>query len=945
MEFTVCPLHVSLSRYCAQTLLSHHADSLPDLTSVTLLAPNQLARRAQRAALLESAQAQGQQALLLPQMSTLRDWVLEHDPTDQIENRLCERLDLVDALKQFHTLRSLSEANPWSVASELLHFFEQLRLNNGTLPEDPKDWSEQLQQAYGITQTLPTHFSTEAQLVYQLWKIWDADSGEFISAARHYQQALQELSALPNTRALYVCGYDQLAEMEVRSLERLSGEIPVHILARTQHRIPQVGKFTEVDQPVASAYAALLRDAFAIDVGGPHLKARAESFSDCQPQSPLEGRLCTYVAPQAESHARGVEIQIRRWLQEDRSIPIGLVTEDRKLARRIRALLERASIEIADYSGWTLSTTSAATIIKRWIDCMNENFQYAVFLEVLKSPFLSLSEQDNYSEVMAEFEHVIHRFQIHAGLGRYREAFEGSGVSLAHKDEILRLLQTFRDATKPLNRLPNEPTGNEFLAALLQSLESLGCLALLADDEAGEKILDVLERTHLQLQAHELRLPRARWHGLLQRLLEQETFIPKTHQKYVTLINLEQAHLSDYRRLIVAGMDARHYPGKSNISFLFNDAVRHELGLPSDAEERQLYLQRFLALVASSDQVLLTYQKSELGRPCLPSIWFTQIETFHRLAYPDTSLINRELAALSLAPEAEVRPYPLPELRRKSISTCPRPSIPFDLLPRKVSANAHQNLIDCPYQFYVKHILRLRETRLLSEKMDHLDFGIFVHNCLQAFHTDVLDLPGPWQGPIGGHESEAITLLEEIGQALRPRFELHLSVRIYMERWSNLTKHYIYRQSRIEEDRTVTGSEETYSRDLSDDLTLHGRLDRLDRKADGKYVVVDYKTGMKPSSHKEKIQSGEALQLSSYALMLDEVEAIEYWWLGGRVIKESTLSGESLNKLCEAVRDRLLRLYEDLRTKAGMPANGDRDTCDHCQARGVCRKGMWEDRA
>jgi len=50
------------------------------------------------------------------------------------------------------------------------------------------------------------------------------------------------------------------------------------------------------------------------------------------------------------------------------------------------------------------------------------------------------------------------------------------------------------------------------------------------------------------------------------------------------------------------------------------------------------------------------------------------------------------------------------------------------------------------------------------------------------------------------------------------------------------------------------------------DITLTGRVDRMDRAADGRIVVTDYKTG-KPRSQED---ADESLQLSIYALAVKE---------------------------------------------------------------------------
>ena len=43
------------------------------------------------------------------------------------------------------------------------------------------------------------------------------------------------------------------------------------------------------------------------------------------------------------------------------------MTTDRKLVRRLRAVLEHANIAVNDAAGWALATTSAAVVIEWWL--------------------------------------------------------------------------------------------------------------------------------------------------------------------------------------------------------------------------------------------------------------------------------------------------------------------------------------------------------------------------------------------------------------------------------------------------------------------------------------------------------------------------------------------------------------------------------------------------
>lgn len=927
MRRIACPLHMPLGGYCAKTILEHHVAALPDLTRLAILVPNVTSGRALRSALLAHA-GSDHQGLLLPPILTFPAWAQQHSRFDGTENHLSELLDLVAALQKSEAMRSLEQADSWSLAREMMELFDQLWLNEISLPSGQEELSSRLQDSYHIADEPPEQLGDEARIIHLLWTAWNKGSGNFLSSGKHYREALRHLTPSPETQAIYVCGHDRLAATEIETLERLNREIPVSILTRPKSLI-SLDAEPPAESTSSSPYATVLQDAFAQEESTMVERVRACS-ADC-PEDPLKGRLASFVAEQAEPHARGIDIQIRRWLREGYR-NIGLVTEDRKLARRVRALLERAGIQIQDYAGWALSTTSAASTIERWLECLNEDFHYLALLDILKSPFVHLKGGAGEPDRIGDFEQLLHRRNIHNGLENYRRVADGA-------PDWLDVLDQIEQAARPLQAL-REPTGGEYMRALLESLDLLGCRPCLASDEVGKQVLSELDRMCFQLSQSETRLPKSQWNALLRWTLEQKKFRHRSSQDLVFLINLNHAHLARFDCLIVAGMDSRHYPGTDSSFLVFNDSVRGDLGLPTRTELKKLDLQRFLSLILSSEQVLLTYQKTDQDEPLLPSIWWTQIDVFHRLAYK-ASLKEPSLSVLSLHPDAWVRPPGL-RIRETAPEIMPHPPASPDLLPSNISASGHQALVDCPYRFYVRDMLRIRETDTVREEMDNLEFGNYVHQCLNAFHSGLPGAPGPWRGRIGGREAAALRLLQEIGVCVMDRLTPSPSNMVFLERWRSIARRYVDLQQSYEKHQVILESEMEAEHRVDEGLVLCGRIDRMDGDQDGNRIVIDYKTGSKRISTDE-VQSGEQVQLTSYALMTEPIGRAEYWWLSQdpqKGIPLTSVEGGFLEPLGRKVHNRLREMFQDLRAGHEMPAHGDEATCAFCYAQGVCRKDV-----
>ena len=129
------------------------------------------------------------------------------------------------------------------------------------------------------------------------------------------------------------------------------------------------------------------------------------------------------------------------------------------------------------------------------------------------------------------------------------------------------------------------------------------------------------------------------------------------------------------------------------------------------------------------------------------------------------------------------------------------------------------------------------------------------------------------------------------------------------------------------------------------DLTLVGKIDRMDRQADGQRLLIDYKTEPRTTTAGRIKQGLEDTQLAFYAaLTLDDTLAAAYVNLGE---KEATRTYEQLDIV--ALRDALIEgiLLDMERIAQGhrLPALGEGQGCNYCAARGLCRKDFWSDMA
>lgn len=946
MKAYAYPPHRSLSRECAQHILTQYEDHLPDLTGLTILVPTSAARAPLRQALQELAAGRGISGLLLPDAENLRSWVLGQAREPLRETALSELLDFASLLSSSadssgepgSLLNIANPAEPWAVANELLGLFELLSLNDTVLPEEQGALRDQLQEKYGIRGRAPEQLDLEAGIVFQLWNAWNSGSS---GTLEHYRNALRTVQVPENLQGLYVCGYEDLSRLEMESLRRVADQVPVWVFTRTYHLLSELSpEIVEEGSPPDRAQA--LHGVFDLH-GGQHLRARAEECAQEHPDDSFSDWLRIFCAEHSELHVHGIDIQIRQWLREGHR-DIGLITEDRKVARRVRALLERAGIGIRDYSGWALSTTSAATAIDRWLTCLREGFPHQAFLDLLKSPFVRPCPDINQSRVVGYLERILREKSY------FQQTLQQSRTYLQSQPEpdetarsCLEILDAVAQATDIWKSLPEPLSGKQYFDALHESLDILGCTHELRKDEAGLKILSTLRETVFAIRHNQTKLSIQQWHALLYRALEQHNYAPEVSSDSVTLVSLNHAHLCEFKHLIVAGMDIRHYPRPPAISFLFNDNVREKLGLSTTAHHQKLELQRFQTLVLAADQVLFTRQTYDEGEPQIESPWLGQIRLFQDLAY-GSSLQDGKLDQLARHPDTWVAPESAGSAEEPDWQM-PSPSIPVEMVPERISARGHQTLIDCPYQFFSRYVLHLREQEPIDEGLTHLDFGNFVHKCLAAFYFKQPPLPGPWDRPLPSSDHDkARVLLLEIGEALlRTESRYAPFAEEIRPQWRFAIEKFLEQEPAAGYE-AVQEIEQQKEKQISDRLCLYGIIDRIDRGPDNQYILTDYKTGSLGVQFK-RMPLGEEVQLISYALIVDSSEQVIYRSLKKTPKDIVSLGGDELKDLVQQVRDRLLRMHQAIRGGSLLPAHGDKDSCKRCSMEGICRRQMWQDSA
>ena len=984
------PVRHNLLQYTAEFILqglASQTDSItaPDFSNLFVFLPHAAVASQFNKALSDTLD-ENTQAIIPPWSGTLKDWLTQFSPGSIIDNQSSDdqtsdnqssdyqiinehsrQLLFIEALQDHPDL--FKEENQWQVTQALLKLFDELNLNQQNLFESETQWQQQLEQAYGIelkntasAEVSFEHLQFESKLVYTLWHAWKTqlEESKYYDETADFISRLSHAPTVINKQQYFIC----LCLSSYSKSERCFIE---HLISNEQCHIIEYEKTLSANN-TDNKYAL---SAFISETFNPSaipIKQRAQDYASQFPHAftdkpPFQ----TFLASDEEQQIRAIDFFVRQQLLAGKN-NIAVISEDRKLSRRLRALLERADVQLQDKAGWSLATTQAATIVERWLECIEEDFSAYPLLDCLKSPYLNITNkiEQNSGQSDIDFKQDIYRFEhdlifhenISSNISRYKTQLKKRLQRLSHwpQDSYKTLTATLNfieDNASELSLLYKKNKKvrlSTFLQALLSSLQQMGVLENFQHDDAGLTLLKTFDslKHSLHYADPELNWQDCRvWLGMA---LDAQNFTPTTNSSSVQLMTLSQASHLYFDCVIITSVQSQHYPGSADNNPFFNQAVRASLQLSTWEEQREQRHELFNRTLLAAPEVLLTACNEENGEAKPISPWLELLISFYQLAFTPTQkeavlntgiLENQTLHEL-VNSQAEVFNSDEKQLPKKSQQATS--SIPDELIPEKVSASSYQRMVNCPYQYFSADALRLKPLEELSDELRKSDYGERIHFILQIFHHGHDKFGAAFKPAVDeNNKTQAVEYLSELSEKVFLKdLENNVLHRSWLYRWKKHIPAYIEWQIQQQLDWNIYQSEESLEQQLTG-LTLYGRVDRIDCNRDNNtHAIIDYKTGK--TARQEDVDSGENVQLSTYALLDKDASEVSYLSVDSsdqKVTSKACLSAEALNTNRELNKQRLTELFEQIKNKQQLPAWGDDSACRFCHFSGLCRKQEW----
>jgi ATP-dependent helicase/nuclease subunit B len=515
-----------------------------------------------------------------------------------------------------------------------------------------------------------------------------------------------------------------------------------------------------------------------------------------------------------------------------------LVTPDRMLASRVAALLARWDIEADDSAGRPLSRWPAGTLLLAIAAAAAEGFAPVALLALLKHPLVG-------GEGERRREWLNHVRDLDLALRGPRPAPGADGLDrhFADKDQqpgtrgCLAAWAKFRPLTSDLEQRFRAPLPLSGLAAVLRE-----AAAAFAGDRAwsgpdGRMAAELIAELQAASDAAGLQLGADEWVPVLRQMLDSRPVRPSYggHPR-VFIWGLLEARLQKADFLVLGGLNEGTWPALAAPDPWLAPKIRAELGLPG-LEYRVGLAAHDFATALGAPRVLLTRARRDAKSPTVASRFWLRLEAM-------TGGIARDhrLERLTHAIDNAGEPRPVDR---------PSPSPPVEQRPRRISVTSVDRLKADPFAFYAQAILGLRKLDPVDADHSAAWKGTAVHDLLdQWFKQDRCD-PATLV-------ARARTLLGE--ETIHPMLRALWAPR--------LMEAIDWIAAEVGKDRaggrTPVLAEEPGEAEIAG-ITLYGRVDRIDRLADGSLGIVDYKTGQAPA--KKAVREGYALQLGLLSLI------------------------------------------------------------------------------
>jgi len=315
------------------------------------------------------------------------------------------------------------------------------------------------------------------------------------------------------------------------------------------------------------------------------------------------------------------------------------------------------------------------------------------------------------------------------------------------------------------------------------------------------------------------------------------------------VLGMLETRLLAFKRLFILDATEDKLPGTSPPDPLLPDPLRQALGLPGRRERDNVAAHNFFRLLMGAREITVLYQagvrpgalegKSERSRYVEQMLWELEQRQGSLIKPQPLSEAEAPLRAVSF-PVSPILPHQPPIAATPALRT----KLARRLADKGVTPSHLEVWLACPKKAFYAQVLGLHPLQEVAEDGDRAQFGDIVHRVLKEFLAPMLG------APVYGGMLDAKALVTSFEQALEDgAFSLQMpyDARVALlaagrERLTRFLSNVPATTVVALEQSVLTSLPLTDNAGQPLDVSLHGRIDRIDLRSGG-HVVLDYKTG------------------------------------------------------------------------------------------------------
>jgi ATP-dependent helicase/DNAse subunit B len=547
--------------------------------------------------------------------------------------------------------------------------------------------------------------------------------------------------------------------------------------------------------------------------------------------------------------------------------------------------------------GRQLSASPVSTAVVSLLRASQEDFSGPSLLRIISSPFMKFSEDQGLSPAL---DRLMRDRGITGGKDKLLAALAHQARGENDRDLLSGPLKDLFAALEPF--AVKEAAPLSLWMERLDKLISWSGLAARVDKIHGP--LNINLQAYRKLNEALASIRRAgdlfpeyactfnEWLFLLKKTFMRTRFqVPPEDEGGVQVLGIEESMGHPWKELYLGGLVDAGFPQRLPQNIFLPERALETMGVRTLEKARLKAAYHFYRLLLSAGTVTLTWPENEGDRPVAPSPFLEELTPLKNAGLLNRGIGKTSGIQFSLKLEES---RSIPELakalslsgNRKGIQDILNAGLegmsgtrsaleyrpaeatsPF--VPRRKSefwVTELEDYLNCPYRYYVGHVLGLEPLEEATEDISPLDRGSKVHAVLRNFYLS-------WNKTVTREtRDEARALLRQLAgpafdkeaDTFRNRREKERFLTVMAERFLDAEEAFwkqgmkpAYLEYKIEQYRLFLSNGE--------EVGLSAKIDRIDVDGNGDFIIVDYKTGGYPVPKMNAEQ--DIFQLPVYAVM------------------------------------------------------------------------------